>query len=95
MSDRVQFVQLATPLLRRSSSMGIVLTYLAGVGIEAAFHSGGFFRAYKLPTPVGVVIFTVGTILAAWGAVEHEEERLHAVFGGEYQQYQNGVRRWL
>jgi protein-S-isoprenylcysteine O-methyltransferase Ste14 len=24
-----------------------------------------------------------------------EEDRLRAVFGAEYQQYQNGVRRWL
>ena len=24
-----------------------------------------------------------------------EEERLHAVFGAEYERYQNDVRRWL
>ena len=161
MSDRNQFGQLATAL-RIPVPWVFVLTYLAGVGIEAAFHSGGFFRGYKLLTPVGVVIFTLGAALAAWGwilfhrarttrvpgeasttlvtngpyrlmrnpmyvglsmaylgeaAILHqivpvvllpltiaylnrvvipvEEERLHAVFGAEYQQYQNGVRRWL
>ena len=44
-----------------------VLTYLAGGGIEAAFHGGGFFRDYKLLTPVGFVGFTFGAGLAAWG----------------------------
>ena len=162
MSDRIQFGQLATRLLRVPVPWVFVLTYLAGVGIEDAFHSGGFFRDYKWLTPVGFVIFTVGAALAAWGwlifwrarttrvpgqtsttlvtsgpyrlmrnpmyvglslayigeaAILHqlvpvvllpltiaylnrvvipvEEERLHAVFGVEYQQYQNDVRRWL
>jgi protein-S-isoprenylcysteine O-methyltransferase Ste14 len=162
MSDRIQFGQLATALLRVPVPWVFVLTYLAGVGIEAAFHPGGFFRDYKLLTPIGFVIFTFGAGLAAWGwfifrrarttrvpgeasttlvtrgpyrlmrnpmyvglsvayvgeaAILHqivpvvllpltiaylnrvvipvEEERLHAVFGVQYERYQNDVRRWL
>jgi protein-S-isoprenylcysteine O-methyltransferase Ste14 len=162
MSDRVQFGQVATALLRVPVPWVFVLTYLAGVGIEAAFHPGGFFRDYKLLTPIGFVIFTFGAGLAAWGwfifrragttrvpgeastmlvtrgpyrlmrnpmyvglsvayvgeaAILHqivpvvllpltiaylnrfvipiEEERLHAVFGVQYERYQNDVRRWL
>src|SRR5262245_34731748 len=162
MSDRIQFGRWATALLRVPVPWVCVLAYVAGVGIEAAFHRGGFFRDYKFLTPVGLVIFTLGAGLAAWGwfifhrarttrvpgeasttlvtsgpyrlmrnpmyvglsvayfgeaAILHqivpvvllpltiaylnrvvipvEEERLHAVFGAEYEQYQNGVRRWL
>jgi len=162
MSDRIQFGQLATVLLRVPVPWVFVLTYLAGVGVEAAFHRGGFFRDYKLLTPVGFVIFTIGGGFAGWGwsifrrarttrvpgeasttlvtsgpyrlmrnpmyvglsvayigeaAILHqivpvvllpltiaylnrvvipvEEERLLAVFGAEYEQYQNDVRRWL
>jgi protein-S-isoprenylcysteine O-methyltransferase Ste14 len=162
MSDRLQFGQLTTALLRVPVPWVFVLAYLAGVGIEAVFHRGGFFRDYKFLTPVGVVIFTFGAGLAAWGwilfrrarttrvpgeasttlvrsgpyrlmrnpmyvgltvayvgeaAILHqivplvllaltiaylnqvvipvEEDRLRAVFGAEYEQYQNDVRRWL
>ena len=162
MSNRVPFGQLATALLRVPVPWVFVLTYLAGVGIEAAFHPGGFFPDFKLLTPLGLVIFTCGAGLAAWGwfifrrarttrvpgedsttfvtsgpyrlmrnpmyvglsvaylgeaAILHqivpvvllpltiaylnrvvipiEEERLHAVFGAAYEQYQNNVRRWL
>ena len=162
MSDRIQFGQLATALLRVPVPWVFVLTYLAGAGIEAAFHPGRFFRDYKFLTPMGFVIFTFGVGLAAWGwfifhrarttrvpgeasttlvtsgpyrlmrnpmyvglsvayvgeaAILHqivpavllplvivylnrivipiEEERLLAVFGAEYQQYQNNVRRWF
>jgi len=162
MSDRIQLGQLATALLRVPVPWVFVLTYLAGVGIEVAFHRGGFFRAYTFLTPVGLVVFTVGVGFAAWGwfiffrarttrvpgqastrlvtsgpyrlmrnpmyvglsvaylgeaAILHqvvpvvllpltiaylnrvviplEEERLHAAFGAEYEQYQNDVRRWL
>jgi protein-S-isoprenylcysteine O-methyltransferase Ste14 len=160
MSDRTNFGQLATTLLRVPVPWVFVLTYLAG-GIDAAFHTSGFFRNSKLLTPVGFVIFTFGAGLAAWGwlifwrarttrvpgeasttlvtrgpyrlvrnpmyvglsvlyvgeaAILHqivpvvllpltiaylnrvvipvEEERLHSVFGAEYEQYQNDVRRW-
>ena len=162
MSDRVGFGQLTMALLRVPVPWVFVLTYLAGVGIEGAFHRGGFFRDSKLLTPVGFIIFTLGAGLAAWGwllfhrarttrvpgeasttlvtsgpyrlmrnpmyvglsvayigeaAILHqmvpvillpltiaylnrvvipiEEERLHAVFGAQYEQYQNDVRRWL
>ena len=162
MSDHSQFSQLATALLRVPVPWVFVLTYLAGVGIEAAFYPRGFFRDYKLLTPVGFLIFTFGAGLAAWGwlifwrerttrvpgkasttlvtsgpyrlmrnpmyvglsvayigeaAILHqmvpvillpltiaylnrvvipiEEERLHTVFGAQYEQYQNDVRRWL
>jgi protein-S-isoprenylcysteine O-methyltransferase Ste14 len=67
MSDRIQFGQLATALLRVPVPWVFVLTYLAGVGMEAAFHRGGFFRDSKLLTPVGLVIFTFGLGFAAWG----------------------------
>jgi len=160
MSDRVG--QLTKALLRVPVPWVFVLTFLAGVGVEAVFHRGGFFRDYKLLTPVGFVIFTLGAGLAAWGwlifrrarttrvpgeasttlvtsgpyrlmrnpmyvglsvayvgeaAILHhivpvvllpltivylnrvvipvEEERLHTVFGAQYEQYQNDVRRWL
>lgn len=162
MSNRIQSGQLAAALLRVPVPWVFVLTYLAGVGAEAAFHSGRFFRDYKSLTPVGWVIFALGAALAAWGwlifrragttrvpgqasttlvrsgpyrlmrnpmyvglsvayigeaAILHqiipvvllpltiaylnrvvipvEEERLHAVFGAEYEKYQNEVRRWL
>jgi protein-S-isoprenylcysteine O-methyltransferase Ste14 len=67
MSDRIQFGQLATTLLRIPVPWVFVLTYLAGVGMETAFHRGGFFWDYKLLTPVGIAIFTLGAGLAAWG----------------------------
>src|SRR3954469_14105784 len=67
MSDRIQFGQLARTLLRIPVPWVFVLTYLAGVGIETAFHRGGFFWDYKLLTPVGMLIFTLGAGLAAWG----------------------------
>lgn len=162
MSDRVGFGHLTMALLRVPVPWVFVLTFLAGVGMEAAFHRGGFFRDYKLLTPVGFVIFTLGAGLAAWGwlifhrarttrvpgeasttlvtsgpyrlmrnpmyvglsvayvgeaAILHhivpvvllpltiaylnrvvipvEEERLHTVFGAQYEHYQNDVRRWL
>jgi protein-S-isoprenylcysteine O-methyltransferase Ste14 len=162
MSDRIQFGQLATALLRVPVPWVFVLTYLAGVGVETAFHRGGFFRDSKFLTPLGLVIFTFGLGFAAWGwfifrragttrvpgeasttlvtggpyrlmrnpmyvglsvayvgeaAILHqivpvvllpltiaylnqvviptEEDRLRAVFGAEYAQYQNDVPRWL
>ena len=162
MSERIPFGQLATILLRVPVPWVFVLTYLAGVGIEAAFHPSGFLRDYKLLNSVGYVIFTAGAGLAAWGwflfrrarttrvpgedsttlvtsgpyrlmrnpmyvglsvayvgeavilhqivpvvllpltiaylnrvVIPIEEQRLHAVFGAEYEQYQNDVRRWL
>jgi protein-S-isoprenylcysteine O-methyltransferase Ste14 len=162
MSDRTNLGRLTTALLRVPVPWVFVLTYLAGVGIEVAFRTGGFFQNSKLLTPVGFVIFTFGAGLAAWGwlifwrarttrvpgeasttlvirgpyrlmrnpmyvglslayigeaAILHqivpvvllpltiayvnrvvipvEEERLHSVFGAEYEQYQNDVRRWL
>jgi protein-S-isoprenylcysteine O-methyltransferase Ste14 len=162
MSDQVQFGRLTKALLRVPVPWVFVLTYLVGVGIEAAFHRGGFLRDYQLLTPVGFVIFAVGAGLAGWGwfifrfarttrvpgeasttlvtsgpyrlmrnpmyvglsvayvgeavilhqivpvvllpltiaylnqvVIPVEEERLHAVFGAKYAQYQNEVRRWL
>ncbi len=162
MSDRTNLGKLATALLRVPVPWVFVLTYLAGVGIEAAFRTGGFFPNSKLLTSVGYIIFIAGAGLAAWGwlifwrarttrvpgeasttlvisgpyrlmrnpmyvglsvayigeaAILHqivpivllpltiaylnrfviplEEERLHSVFGAEYMQYQNDVRRWL
>src|SRR5215831_3772372 len=162
MSDGSRLGRLTTALLRIPVPWVFVLTYLAGVGIEAAFRTGGFFPKSKLLTFVGLVIFTFGAGLAAWGwlifwrakttrvpgeasttlvttgpyrlmrnpmyvglsvayvgeaAILHqivpavllplvivylnrivipiEEERLLAVFGAEYQQYQNNVRRWF
>jgi len=162
MPDRTNFGKLATALLPVPVPWVFALTYLAGVGIEAAFRMGGFFPNSKLLTFVGYIIFAAGVGLAAWGwlifwrarttrvpgeasttlvtsgpyrlmrnpmyvglslayigeaAILHqivpvvllpltiaylnrvvipvEEERLHSVFGAEYQQYQNDVRRWL
>jgi protein-S-isoprenylcysteine O-methyltransferase Ste14 len=162
MSERSSVGQMATALLRVPVPWVFVLTYLAGVGIEAAFRTDGFLPKSTLLTSVGYVIFTVGAGLAAWGwlifwrarttrvpgeasttlvtsgpyrlmrnpmyvglsvayvgeaAILHqvvplvllpltiaylnrvvipvEEERLHSVFGAEYEQYQKDVRRWL
>lgn len=162
MSNPIQSGRLATVLLRVPVPWVFVLTYLAGVGIEVAFHPGGFFRHYKSLTPMGLVIFALGAGVAAWGwvifhkarttrvpgedsttlvtngpyrltrnpmyvglslayvgeaAILHqivpvlllplmitylnrvvipvEEERLRAVFGAKYEQYQSEVRRWL
>lgn len=162
MSERVKFGRLATILLRVPVPWVFVLTYLAGVGIETRFRRGGFFQDYKLLTPVGIVIFTLGAGLAAWGwlifrlarttrvpgeastklgrtgpyrlmrnpmyvglsvayigeaAILHEiapvvllpliiaylnrvvipieEEKLHEVFGAQYEQYQEDVHRWF
>jgi protein-S-isoprenylcysteine O-methyltransferase Ste14 len=67
MSERIQFGQLAAALLRVPVPWVFVLTYLAGVGIEAAFHRGGFFPDSKLLTPVGFVIFALGMGFAGWG----------------------------
>ena len=44
-----------------------VLTYLAGVAVEAAFFHGPFLRDQKLLTPIGCVIFAAGAGFAAWG----------------------------
>ena len=162
MPDRTNFGKLATVLLRVPVPWVFVLTYLAGVGIEAAFRTGRFFANSKLLTSVGCIIFIAGAGLAAWGwlifwrarttripgeasstlvtsgpyrlmrnpmyvglsvayigeaAILHqivpvvllpltiaylnrvvipvEEERLHSVFGAEYEQYRSDVRRWL
>jgi len=67
MPDRTKLGQLAAALLRVPVPWVFVLTYLAGVGIEAAFRTGGFFPKSKLLTLVGMVIFTFGVGLAAWG----------------------------
>jgi protein-S-isoprenylcysteine O-methyltransferase Ste14 len=67
MSDRTNFGKLVTALLRVPVPWVFVLTYLAGVGIEAAFRKGGFFPNSKLLTSVGCIIFIAGAGLAAWG----------------------------
>jgi protein-S-isoprenylcysteine O-methyltransferase Ste14 len=67
MSDRNQFGQLARTLLRIPVPWVFVLTYLVGVGLETAFHPGGFIRGYRLLTPVGFAVFALGAGLAAWG----------------------------
>jgi len=67
MSDTAKFGRLATALLRVPVPWVFVLTYLAGVGIEAAFHKGQLFPNSELLTLVGAVIFIAGAGLAAWG----------------------------
>lgn len=67
MSDRNQFGQLARTLLRIPVPWVFVLTYLVGVGLETAFHPGGFIRGYRLLSPVGVTVFALGAGLSAWG----------------------------
>src|SRR5690348_4222977 len=81
MSDRNQFGHLATILLRVPVPWVFVLSYLAGVGIEAGFHRGGFFRDYKWLTSVGYVIFTMGAGLAAWGWILFRRARTTRVPG--------------
>lgn len=42
------------------------MAYLAGVGVEAAFHVSRFLRDYNYLTPAGAVVFAVGGALAGW-----------------------------
>lgn len=81
MSDRIQLGHLATALLRVPVPWVFVLTYLAGVGIEALLHLGGFFRDVKLLTPLGVVIFALGMGFAGWGWFIFFRERTTRVPG--------------
>jgi protein-S-isoprenylcysteine O-methyltransferase Ste14 len=67
MSDRANFGKLATALLRVPVPWVFVLTYLAGVAIEAAFRTGRLIPNSKLLTSVGCIIFIAGAGLAAWG----------------------------
>jgi protein-S-isoprenylcysteine O-methyltransferase Ste14 len=157
-----RFGQPARTLLRVPVPWVFVLAYLAGAGLEAAFHLGGVIRDWKFLTLAGAVVFALGaalagsgwrifhgarttrvpgeasTTLVTWGpyrftrnpmyvglsvayigeaAMLHqivplvllpliivylnrvvipvEEERLRAVFGAEYERYQNSVGRWL
>lgn len=62
-----QFERWGRILLRIPVPWVFVLAYVIGVGVETAFHRGGFFPDYKWLTPAGEVIFTVGAVLAAWG----------------------------
>ena len=161
-SDRPQSSRLAHVLLRVPVPWVFVLTYLVGVAVERVFRPGNLFRDYRWLTPLGLVIFIVGALVAAWGwilfyrarttrvpgedsstlvaggpyrwtrnpmyvglavayigeaAILHqivpilllpltitylnrvvipvEEERLRAVFGTKYEQYQKQVPRWF
>jgi protein-S-isoprenylcysteine O-methyltransferase Ste14 len=67
MSYRTGFGPFARTLLRVPVPWVFVLTYLLGVGLEFAFHPGGFIRNNKLLTAIGFVIFSLGAVLAAWG----------------------------
>ena len=67
MSNREKNGTLARTLLRVPVPWVFVLTYLAGAGLEAAFHFGGFLRDYDFVTPAGSVVFVLGASLAAWG----------------------------
>ena len=67
MSDRTTFGKLTTALLRIPVPWVFVLTYLAGVGIQAVFRMGGILPNSKLLTPVGCLVFIAGAGLAAWG----------------------------
>jgi protein-S-isoprenylcysteine O-methyltransferase Ste14 len=59
--------QLARTLLRVPVPWVFVLAYLAGAGLEAAFHLGGLIRDWKFVTLAGVVVFALGAALAASG----------------------------
>ena len=80
MSDR-QPGPLARTLLRIPVPWIFVLVYLAGVGLETAFHRGGFIRDYKWLLPVGCVVFTLGAVLAGWGWVIFHRRRTTRVPG--------------
>jgi protein-S-isoprenylcysteine O-methyltransferase Ste14 len=81
MSDRNELGQWARILLRIPVPWIFVLMYLVGVGLETAFHPGGFIRDYKLLTPVGSVVFTLGAVLAAWGWIIFHRARTTRVPG--------------
>ena len=67
MSHGNKFGQLAQALLRVPVPWVFVLTYLVGVGLETAIHSGRFVRNDTLLTPLGYVVFAIGAGFAAWG----------------------------
>lgn len=54
-------------LLRIPVPWVFVLTYLAGVGLEAVLHYGPFLPANQSITGVGLVTFVIGAAIAAWG----------------------------
>jgi protein-S-isoprenylcysteine O-methyltransferase Ste14 len=58
---------LARILLRIPVPWTFVLTYLAGAGLEAIFHTGEFMRSYDFLTPIGAVLFVLGAVIAGWG----------------------------
>jgi len=62
-----QLGPVARTLLRIPVPWVFVLTYLVGVGVEAAFHPGAFLRNYKFLTLLGDVVFVLGAGLAGWG----------------------------
>ena len=67
MSDDHKLGPVASTLLRIPVPWVFVLMYLVGAGVEAAFHRGRFLRDYPWLTPVGLAVFTLGALLAAWG----------------------------
>jgi len=68
-------------LMRNPMYVGLSVAY---VGEAAILHQ---------IVPVVLLPLTIACLNRV--VIPVEEERLHAVFGDEYEQYQNDVRRWL
>ena len=67
MSHRTKSGRLARTLLRVPVPWVFVLTYLVGVGLETAIHTGHFIPNDTLLTRLGSVVFALGAAFAAWG----------------------------
>ena len=68
-------------LLRVPVPWVFVLAYLAGVGVEVAFHFSRFIPANTLLTNAGLIVFTLGAVIAAWGWILFHNARTTRVPG--------------
>jgi len=61
------------------------------VGLSVAYVG----EAAILHQIVPVLLLPLAIAYLNWVVIPVEEERLHTVFGAEYEKYQHEVRRWL
>jgi len=68
-------------LLRVPVPWVFVLAYLVGLSFEIAFHLRRFIPLTPLLTNIGLVIFTLGAVIAAWGWILFHNARTTRVPG--------------